>query len=105
MAGRVSEARFGEVVGKTRGERRLGDLGEKGEDGTIGRAPWIYLAALETAGRVQRLCQCHTRAGIANETICNLQKMHPKPQAKEYSQFEHSSEKFPLLQHLVQVSG
>lgn len=37
-----------EVPGKERvkpkREKHLGDLGKK-EDGTIGRAPWIYLAA------------------------------------------------------------
>lgn len=76
--------------GKLKGEKRLGDFRKKGEDGTIGRAPWIYLAAWDTAGRLQRLYQCRTRAGISNETICNLQKMHPKPQAKKYSKFEHS---------------
>lgn len=84
--GRLLE-RKGEAGG---GEKRLGDLRKKGEDGTIGRAPWIYLSVRDVAGRLQRLYQCHTRAGISNETICNLQKMHPKPQAKKYSKFEHS---------------
>lgn len=62
----------------------------KGADGTIGRVLWIYLAVWNKAGRLQSLYLCHTRAGISNETLCNLQKMHPKPQAKEYSKFEHS---------------
>lgn len=93
LAGGVSGAGFGKVVGKERGklkrEKHLRDLGKK-EDGTISRAPWIYLAARDTAGRMPCLYQWHTRAVISNETICNLQKMHPKAQAKEYSQFEHS---------------
>lgn len=62
----------------------------KGEDGTAGRVLWIYLTVWDKAGRLPSPYQCHTRVGIFNETICNLPKMHPKPQAKEYSKFEHS---------------
>lgn len=92
LAGLVSELgseRLLERRGVAEGGQMLrGPL--KREDGTTGRALRIYLAVWDKAGRLQSLYQCHTRVGIFNETICNLPKMHPKPQAKEYSKFEHS---------------
>lgn len=77
--------------GEAGGGRSLrGPLRERRRWNNRQRALDFYLAAWGTAGRRQRLYQCHTRAGISNETVCKLQKMHPKPQAKEYSEFEHS---------------